>query len=107
MKQRITRRAQRYPVHLEVKELNGQPVSETYLLDISSLGARMESHLGLAPMKLVEFSIVLPGTETETRMEGSVVWMHPVLGSPGRYHMGVKFFKSYWIVDQLGRSGRL
>ena len=107
MKQRVPRRAQRYAVNLEVKTLNGQPASETYLLDISSLGARLESPLGLAPMKQVEFSVTFPGTDAETRLVGTVVWMRPVLGAPGRFQMGLKFITTFWLVDQLGRSGQL
>ena len=84
MKQRIPRRAQRYAVKLEVKTLNGQPLSETSLLDVSSLGARIESNLGLAPMRQVEFTVSFPGADTETKLAGTVVWMRRVLGAPGR-----------------------
>jgi hypothetical protein len=107
MKQRVQRRSQRYAVNLEVKQINGQPVSETYLLDISSMGARLESSVGLAPMRQVEFTFFLPGGETETRLVGSVVWMRPVLGKPGRFQMGLKFFSTFWGIDQMGRSGKL
>ena len=107
MKQRVQRRSQRYAVHLEIKQINGQPVSDTYLLDISSLGARLESSVGLAPMKQMEFTFFLPGADAETRLVGTVVWMRPVLGAPGRFQMGLKFFSTFWLIDQLGRSGKL
>lgn len=107
MKQRAHRRSQRYAVHLEVKTINGQPVADTFVLDISSLGARLESPLGLAPMRQVEFTFFLPGGDTETRLVGTVVWMRPVLGAPGRFQMGLKFFSTFWGIDQLGRSGKL
>ena len=36
MKKKVTRRAQRFQVNLPVAELNGQPVDDTMLIDISS-----------------------------------------------------------------------
>ncbi len=107
MKQRVTRRAQRYPVHLEVREINGQPVADTFLVDLSALGARLESPTPLSPRNQVEFSFFLPGTDIVTRVAGAVMWMKPVLTAPGRYQMGLQFFNPYWDIDQLGRSGKL
>ena len=107
MKQRVTRRAQRYPVHLEVKEINGQPVADTFLLDLSALGARLESTIPLPVRNPVDVSFFLPATNQETRVAGAVVWMKPVLTAPGRYQMGLQFFNTNWEIDQLGRSGKL
>ncbi|MBI4643291.1 MAG: PilZ domain-containing protein [Deltaproteobacteria bacterium] len=107
MKQRVTRRAQRYSVRLEVKEINGQPVADTFLVDLSALGAKLESSLPLSPRNQVEFSFLLPVTDTITKVAGVVVWLKPVMSAPGRYQMGLQFFNPYWDIDQLGRSGKL
>jgi len=107
MKQRVTRRAQRFPVHLEVKKINGQPVADTFLLDLSALGARLESPMPLAPRNQVEISFFLPATDQETLVAGAVVWMKPMVTAPGRYQMGLQFFNTNWQIDQLGRSGKL
>lgn len=95
MEKKVTRRAKRYPVHLEVKELNGQPVADTYLIDISTLGGRLESPTPLALRDQVEFSFYLPDADSETRLAGVVVWVQPAAGKPGHYHLGVEFHSSF------------
>jgi Flp pilus assembly CpaE family ATPase len=96
MKQRVTRRAKRYPVHLEVKELNGQPVADTLLIDISTMGARLETTTPLALKSRVEFSFYLPDADSETRLAGVVVWVQPAAGKPGSHHIGVEFHSSFF-----------
>jgi hypothetical protein len=107
MKQRVTRRARRFPVRVEVKEINGQPVADTFLVDLSALGARLDSSQPLAPHYRVECLFSLPGVETSMRVAGAIVWTKPSPDSPGRFHMGLKFFGNYWEIDNLGRTGRL
>ena len=106
MEKKVTRRAKRYPVHLEVKELNGQPVADTYLLDISTLGARLESPTLLALGDQVEFSFYLPDADSETRLAGVVVWVQPAAGKPSHYHMGVEFSSSF-LAKSSGTMTRL
>jgi len=43
LKKRAERRVQRFPVRLPLFELNGRPAPDSYLVDISSLGAQLES----------------------------------------------------------------
>jgi hypothetical protein len=107
MKQRVARRAQRYPTHLAVKKINGQPVADTFVVDLSAMGARLESSIPMSPRNLVEFDLLLPGADTETRFTGAVIWMKPMMSAPGRFQMGLKFFTSYWDIDMLGRTGKL
>jgi Flp pilus assembly CpaE family ATPase len=95
MEKRVTRRAKRYSVNLEVKELNGQPVADTYLQDISTLGGRLESPFPLALKDQVEFSFFLPEADSETRLAGVVVWVQPAAEKPGYYQMGVEFSSSF------------
>jgi hypothetical protein len=107
MKKRIERRVKRYPVRLPVRELNGQPAHDTYVVDLSSLGARLETASPLAPRNLVEFTVILPEDNTETRLSGQVVWMRPLLHLPGRFQMGLQFFGPQWDIDRLARAGKL
>jgi len=95
MKPRVTRRAQRHQVYLEVKELNGQPVTDTRILDISTVGVRLESSLPLEPKSPIEFTFHQPSESTETRVSGTVVWMKAAEGKPGRYYLGVEFHNSF------------
>jgi hypothetical protein len=107
MKTRTDRRAKRHPVRLPVRELNGQPARDAFVVDISSLGARLETDRPLNPRNSVEFSVVLPGSELETRFSGQVVWLRPLLDLPGRFQMGLQFFRPNWEIDRLGRNGKL
>ncbi len=97
MKPRVTRRAQRHQVNLEVKELNGHPVTDTCLIDISTVGARLESSTPLKPRDQVQFSFHQPNENLETRLAGVVVWAKPVEGKTGRYQMGVDFDNSFLV----------
>ncbi|MBI4643543.1 MAG: PilZ domain-containing protein [Deltaproteobacteria bacterium] len=107
MKRRVPRQAQRYPAKLAVTNLNGRPVTDTFLMDISALGAKLESSTPLARRYPVEINILFPGAQTETKLAGMVVWMRPSVASPGRYLMGVKFHQRFWDLDQLGRAGKI
>lgn len=95
MKQRVTRRAQRHQVHLGVKELNGQRVADTYIIDISTMGARLESPSPLKPQDQIEFSFHQPNQDEATKVRGIVVWLQPVSEKTGRYQMGVQFHGSF------------
>ena len=107
MKKRVNRQAQRYPAKLAVTNLNGRPVTDTFLLDISAIGAKMDSSTPLAPRNPVEVIVVFPWTQTETNLSGVVMWMRPSMASPGRYLMGLKFHQRFWDIDQLGRAGKI
>ncbi|MDI6853785.1 MAG: PilZ domain-containing protein [Deltaproteobacteria bacterium] len=107
MKRRIERRVKRYPVRLPVKELNGRPADGTFVVDLSSLGARLETDTPLAPRNLVEFTVILPDHEIETRLYGRVIWLRPLLHFPGRFNLGLCFFGPNWDIDRLARTGKL
>ena len=95
MKTRVTRRAQRYPVHLEVKELNGHRAADTYLVDIGTAGARLEAPTLLKPKDRIAFSFHQPNEDSATTVTGIVVWVRSVLGKTGRYQMGVEFHSPF------------
>ena len=101
MKKRFHRRAKRYSVSLQVVKLNGQETRNTFVVDISSLGARLETDMPLAPRNLVEISVLFPEHTVETRLSGKVMWMRPLIEKPGRFQMGLQFFSPQWDVDRL------
>ncbi len=107
MKKRIERKVKRYPVRFPVLELNGQPGRDTLVVDLSSLGARLDTDAPLAPRNPVEFTVILPEQSVETRLSGVVRWMRPLTKQPGRFQMGIQFFGPNWDIDRLARAGKL
>lgn len=107
MKKRIERQAQRYTAKMVVTNVNGQPVSDAFLLDISALGAKLESSTPMAPRNPVEVVVLLPWAQTEANFAGVVTWIQPLGASPGRYLMGIEFYQRFWDIDQLGRAGKI
>jgi hypothetical protein len=104
MSPRVNRKCLRYPVNWEVISFNGRPVAETWLLDISAIGARLEGPQPLAPRNHAEFTYVRPGDDQVKGHTGVVIWMRPLVHKPGRYQMGVKFFAADWSLDQELRN---
>jgi len=99
-----SRKSKRYEVLLKVTEINGQPMNDTVILDISAWGAKIESMVSLLPDSPVELSFPLPGKEKEphARLAGKVVWAGQIPISK-RKHAGLEFYNS---LDQLNREGK-
>lgn len=97
------RRTKRYQVFLEVSEVNGRPVTNTVILDISAWGAKIESLLPLPLVGIVELCFILPEEQKTVRLAGEVVWAGQM--TPSKRHLiGLQFLKS---IDQLHREGKL
>ncbi len=103
MKKRIERRVKRYPVCLPIAELNGQPAQEARVVDLSSLGARLETKMPLAPRNTVDFTVRLPGQPGPARLSGQVRWLRPLLDRPGWFQIGVQFFTPQWDLERLAQ----
>jgi hypothetical protein len=104
---RDQRRVQRFPVRLPLFELNGQPAPDSYMVDISSLGAQLESPMSFGVNVPVDFVVRFPWMENELRLGGKIRWVKPLIGKPGRFRMGLSFFNPYWELDTLAREGKL
>ncbi len=100
----VTRKCMRHQVDWEVKTFNGQSVAETFMLDISAIGVRIESPQPLSPRRHVEFTYLRPGDDRERKHTGVVTWMRPLIHKPGRYQMGVEFYGPDWSLDMELRS---
>jgi len=107
MKKRVDRKVQRFPVWLSLHELNGRSAPDSYLVDISSLGAQLESPIFMAIRTPAEFVVRFPWSEKETHLAGQVLWIKPLIGKPGRFRMGMRFFNAFWELDVLARQGKL
>lgn len=106
MKRRVDRGAQRFPVCLAISELNGQPVEDSYLVDISSLGAQVECPLSLPLRAPLEVMVRFPWEEKPTRLSGLVKWVKPIIGKPGWFRLGLKFYQVFWTLDLWARQGK-
>ncbi len=100
---KVIRRAQRYQVYLKVSELNGQPVTDTMILDINAWGARVGSFKPFDTMGNIEITFTPPGENQNVRISGEVVWSR-LIPAETRYHAGVEFSKP---IDQLHREGKI
>jgi predicted ribosomally synthesized peptide with nif11-like leader len=100
---KVIRRAQRYQVYLKVSELNGQPVTDTMILDINAWGARVGSFKPFDTMGNIEITFTPPGENQNVRISGEVVWSR-LMPAESRYHAGVEFSTP---IDQLHREGKI
>ena len=89
------RRVPRSYVRFQVTAINGKPAPNAFILDISPLGAKMESPPLTIPAMSLELNFLMPGDDQETRAIGEVVWL---VGSEplGLNLMGISFLKPYW-----------
>jgi hypothetical protein len=103
-RRRVPRRAQRYQVHWAVTEINGKPVRDTWVVDVSCMGARLETTAALGPNLPVKFTITLSDGETQLTVNGRVIWMRPIFTSRGRFHQGIQFYGINWDIEQLAKK---
>jgi hypothetical protein len=89
------RRVSRADVRFQVTAINGEPAPGVFILDISPLGAKMESPPLAIPAMSLELQFLVRGEGQETRAIGEVVWL---VGSEplGLNLMGISFLKPYW-----------
>jgi len=106
-RKRVDRKVQRFPVRLSLHELNSRPAPDSFLVDISSLGAQVEIPQFSALNAPLEFVVRFPWSEKETRLTGLVKWIKPLIGKPGRFRLGLRFHNSFWELDMLARQGKL
>jgi hypothetical protein len=107
MQRRVECKVQRFPVRLSLHEVNGQPIPDSFLVDISSLGAQLETPLFVALNTPVEFVVRFPWSDKETRLAGILRWIKPLIGRPGRFRLGMRFHNAFWELDMLARQGKL
>jgi hypothetical protein len=103
-RRRVPRRAQRYPVNWAVIDINGKPARDSWLVDVSCMGARLDTTAALGPNTTVKFTVILPDGETELVINGRVVWMRPIFAIRGRFHQGIQFYGINWELERLAKK---
>jgi hypothetical protein len=103
-RRRVPRRAQRYPVRWVVSEINGKPVRDAWMVDVSCMGARLDTATALGPNTPVKFTLILPDDDKELVVNGRVVWMRPIFSSRGRFHQGIQFYGINWDLEHLAKK---
>jgi hypothetical protein len=98
------RKTERFGAFMEIREINGQPVSDTIVLDISAWGAKIESVIPFCTDSNVEFSFSLPGEKIDEKIKlsGKVVWSGQ-MPLAKRYKVGLQFYQS---IEQLKYDGK-
>lgn len=89
------RRNKRISVFLAVKVVDQKPLGDTYLLDISESGARIETLTRYASGDAIEFSFVLPDLRREISRKGQVIWVEPHPDKLQRSLVGLEF-SAHW-----------
>lgn len=98
------RKNKRYDVFLGISELDGKPINQAIMVDISSWGAKIESQIPLKPDSSVEFTIALTGEKgrkQKYRLAGKVLWASQVPVSK-RTQAGLRFNNS---IEQMQDQG--
>lgn len=89
------RRVPRTDVRFQVTAINGKPAPNAFILEISPLGAKMESPPLTLPVMSLELRFLVPGEGQEARAIGEVVWL--VGSKPLDLNlMGISFLKPHW-----------
>ena len=89
------RRVPRSYVRFQVTAINDKPAPNAFILDISPLGAKIESPPLAIPAMSLELKFLVPGESMETLVIGEVVWLEGS-GLFGLNLMGISFLKPYW-----------
>jgi hypothetical protein len=91
-------------VRWAVSEINGKPVRDAWMVDVSCMGARLDTAAALSPNMPVKFTLVLPDDDTELVVNGRVIWMRPIFSSRGRFHQGIQFYGINWDLDRMAKK---
>jgi hypothetical protein len=89
------RRVPRSSVRFQVTAINDKPAPNAFILDISPLGAKIESPPLAIPAMSLELKFLVPGESLETLVIGEVVWL-AAMELFGLNLMGISFLKPYW-----------
>jgi hypothetical protein len=93
------RREARVMCVLGVGAINGQSCPDTYLVDISSIGAQLETGHSLGIGEAVEIDLPqmaeAPEDREGYRFSGRVVWVKEAVPELKRFRIGLSFFQPF------------
>lgn len=100
------RQTPRYQVCIPVREINGQMDWDGNILDISIMGAMIESSLPANINDQINLTFVSPLDDQEIiQLIGSVRWVSHYQGpDKTSYHFGIIFAEENWEAERLGQS---
>lgn len=89
----LRRRVERHRFFLEVLEIKERLDSKTMILDVSPLGAQLETDYSLSVNDLFQFTLSLP--TGPAYFTGRVVWTQELPNESNRYRIGISFLNPY------------
>jgi|GEM_PF-4368120 len=98
-----SRQSRRYQRRIPVQAINGKAVDDSFLLDISSLGFKVESTVPLTLNDPVQVTFTMPDTGKTVTYTGQVMWTRTTAPLGSRYLLGVKMYIPQWEIDLLAR----
>ncbi len=93
------RSSHRISLFLEITEIDRQPRDDTFLLDLSETGAKIETPIQYSPGDQIEFIFYLPDKVTAICRKGQVAWVTPHDAKPGSFLVGLDLADEW----ELGR----
>lgn len=99
----IPRKHPRFQAALEVFQVNGQPVTDIVILDLSNSGAKISAPTPFDQSADIYLTFTLPGESQMINLAGRVVWSK-LVPEEARYHAGIEFFTP---IDRLHREGKI
>jgi hypothetical protein len=85
------RRVERHELNLKIAEIDDRPGSIAVILDISSLGAKIESNFKFAVDELLEFNLI----SSLPVLTGRVAWINQESDNPASYLVGISFTEPF------------
>lgn len=114
MKEWKPRKTKRPRFVMEVNEINGKPVSETFLLDITADGAQLATTLFMVAGDLLRFCVSIPAEDTREKtkhfFDGRVMWVNKTYSNPeeqDRYRIGLSFSTFYRKTERIMENFQL
>jgi hypothetical protein len=89
------RQTERYQYLVQLSNINGSCENIPKIIDISTLGAQIESSFPMTINQKIEFSFSLPDQEVLFSFSGNVKWVKEISRSPGLYYIGIQFINPY------------
>lgn len=94
------RQGRRYPLQVELLEINGQSLPGCFLTELSAEDARLELPFALPSLSPLSIRFRLPGHQDDLVMHGRVAWSRPgVLRH--RFVLKLQFYQPHWEIERL------
>jgi hypothetical protein len=107
IKNRQERRiSKRHTTNIELNNLNGNPVQNAFIKNLTPGGAKIEIPFAVALMGQIMFDIKLPESIETINMNGRIAWVRAMPMTKGYYQAGIQLYRPDWRIDQWLRLQR-